>query len=291
MKTMTTRTICQLTPMAAFAGVADEVADHRVIDDALQPGDDVLQHRRPRQPPDRRPDRTLDDRAIEVFASGAYRWPRLGSVHTPSAGRSVGRHARVELCQNRELEPMDHLRRLFDNNRELVEQAHARLTPSSSAARPRKQEPHFLFIGCADSRVPARDADRRAAGRDVRPSQHRQPGAAERPEPAVGAAVRGGGAGRQARDRVRAPPVRRREGGDGATTTHGLVDHWLAGIRDSLHRHRDELERLRRRTGQVRPAGGAERAAAGVQPGAQRRSCRTPGSAAAGRSCTAWSTT
>ena len=22
---------------------------------------------------------------------------------------------------------------------------------------------------------------------------------------------------------------------------HGLVDHWLAGIRDSLHRHRDEL--------------------------------------------------
>ena len=32
-------------------GVADEVSDHRVVDDALQAGDDVLQHRRPRKTP------------------------------------------------------------------------------------------------------------------------------------------------------------------------------------------------------------------------------------------------
>ena len=66
MKTMTTRMICQLTPMAAFAGVADEMPDHRVVDDALQPGDDVLQHRRPRQPPDGGTDGAFDDRAIEL---------------------------------------------------------------------------------------------------------------------------------------------------------------------------------------------------------------------------------
>ena len=69
MKTMTTRMICQLTPMAALRGVADEVADHRVVDDALQPGDDVLQHRRPRESPDRRADGTFDDRAIEFLGT------------------------------------------------------------------------------------------------------------------------------------------------------------------------------------------------------------------------------
>jgi hypothetical protein len=36
MKTMTTRMICQLTPNGGVGGVADEVADHRVVDDALQ---------------------------------------------------------------------------------------------------------------------------------------------------------------------------------------------------------------------------------------------------------------
>ena len=45
--------------------VAHEMTDHGVVDDALQPGDDVLQHRRPRQPPDSRTNRTFDDRAIK----------------------------------------------------------------------------------------------------------------------------------------------------------------------------------------------------------------------------------
>jgi hypothetical protein len=41
------------------------MTDHRVIDDALQPGDDVLQHRRPREAPDGGTNGTFDDRAIE----------------------------------------------------------------------------------------------------------------------------------------------------------------------------------------------------------------------------------
>ena len=67
MKTMTTRMICQLTPIAALARVADEVADHRVVDDALQAGDDVLQHRRPREAPDGGADGAFDDRAVELL--------------------------------------------------------------------------------------------------------------------------------------------------------------------------------------------------------------------------------
>jgi hypothetical protein len=57
MKTMTTRKICQLT--------AKQVADQDVIDYALQTGDDVLQHGRPRQLPDGGTDGAFDERAIE----------------------------------------------------------------------------------------------------------------------------------------------------------------------------------------------------------------------------------
>src|SRR4029078_10218585 len=45
-------------------GVADEVPDHRVIDDALQPGDHVLEHRRPRDLPDGGCDRSFDEAEI-----------------------------------------------------------------------------------------------------------------------------------------------------------------------------------------------------------------------------------
>ena len=48
---------------------------------------------------------------------------------------------------------MEDLRRLFDNNRELVEQV-TRDDPDYFSRKAGKQEPHFLFIGCADSRVP-----------------------------------------------------------------------------------------------------------------------------------------
>ena len=48
---------------------------------------------------------------------------------------------------------MEHLRRLFDNNKAIV----AEITKTDGdyfKRRAGKQEPHFLFIGCADSRVP-----------------------------------------------------------------------------------------------------------------------------------------
>ena len=54
MKTMTTMKICQRDADRGVAGEADEVADHDVVDDALQPADDVREHRRPRELPDRR---------------------------------------------------------------------------------------------------------------------------------------------------------------------------------------------------------------------------------------------
>ena len=52
------------------AGEADVVADHRVIDDALQPADRVLQDRRPRHLPDRRRERAFDKGAIELAGGG-----------------------------------------------------------------------------------------------------------------------------------------------------------------------------------------------------------------------------
>ena len=47
------------------AGVADQVADQDVIDHALQPGDHVLQHGRPRQLPNGGADGAFDERPIE----------------------------------------------------------------------------------------------------------------------------------------------------------------------------------------------------------------------------------
>jgi hypothetical protein len=41
------------------------VPDHRVIENALQSADDVLQHRRPGNVPDRRSEGTFRDAAIE----------------------------------------------------------------------------------------------------------------------------------------------------------------------------------------------------------------------------------
>lgn len=48
---------------------------------------------------------------------------------------------------------MDHLRRLFANNRQFVAEV-TKSDPGFFTRRAGKQEPHFLFIGCADSRVP-----------------------------------------------------------------------------------------------------------------------------------------
>src|SRR5207247_10427080 len=46
------------------ADVADVMADHDVVDDPLQAGDDVLEHRRPRELPDGGNDRPFNQRSI-----------------------------------------------------------------------------------------------------------------------------------------------------------------------------------------------------------------------------------
>ena len=52
----------------SVAGVADEVTDHHVVDDPLQTGDDVLQHRRPGKTPYRTTDRSVDNRPVELLS-------------------------------------------------------------------------------------------------------------------------------------------------------------------------------------------------------------------------------
>jgi hypothetical protein len=69
-----------------IAGVADEVADHRVVDDALQPRDDVLQHRRPRDAPDGRTDGAFDDGAIELSWFGRDLWHRRSVLRACDPG-------------------------------------------------------------------------------------------------------------------------------------------------------------------------------------------------------------
>ena len=59
---------------------ADEVADQDVIDDALQPADDVREHRRPRDLPDGRTQRPFDDRAVELSALAGGRGRARGAA-------------------------------------------------------------------------------------------------------------------------------------------------------------------------------------------------------------------
>jgi carbonic anhydrase len=134
---------------------------------------------------------------------------------------------------------MEDLRRLFDNNRALVEQV-TRDDPDFFKRKAGKQEPHFLFIGCADSRVPLETLT------GVLPGEmfvHRN--IANQVVPAdlnllsvLQYAV-------EALDVKHVIVCGHHEcGGVKAAmgdAEHGLVDHWLAGIRDSIQRHRNEL--------------------------------------------------
>ena len=134
---------------------------------------------------------------------------------------------------------MEDLRRLFDNNRALVEQV-TRDDPDFFRRKAGKQEPHFLFIGCADSRVPLETLT------GVMPGEmfvHRN--IANQVVPAdlnllsvLQYAV-------EVLDVKHVIVCGHHEcGGVKAAmgdANHGLVDHWLAGIRDSIQRHRSEL--------------------------------------------------
>ena len=82
-------------------GEADEVADHRMIDDALQPADRVLQHRRPGDLPHRPPDRAFDDRPIELRpARDAAGAPPAGAESSGSAWASAGGGAVASKTEN-----------------------------------------------------------------------------------------------------------------------------------------------------------------------------------------------
>lgn len=134
---------------------------------------------------------------------------------------------------------MDHIRRLFDNNRALVEQV-TRDDPDYFRRKAAKQEPHFLFIGCADSRVPVETLTgvlpgemfvHRNIANQVLPGDLNLLSVLQfavevlEVEHVIVCGHHQCGGVRAAMD----------------DAAHGLVDHWLAGVRDSAHRHRDEL--------------------------------------------------
>lgn len=134
---------------------------------------------------------------------------------------------------------MENLRRLFDNNRLFVEQV-TREDPEFFARRAGKQEPHFLFIGCADSRVPIETLT------GVSPGEmfvHRNIANQVLPADLNLLSV--------LQYAVEVLDVKHvivcghhQCGGVKAAmgeANHGLVDFWLAGIRDSIVRHKDEL--------------------------------------------------
>ena len=101
------------------------------------------------------------------------------------------------------------LQELFDNNRRWAEATEER-EPGFFTRLLAQQAPQYLWIGCADSRVPANELARPAAGRAVRAPQRRQRGRALRPERAVRDAVRGRRAEGPAHHRRRPLRLRRR---------------------------------------------------------------------------------
>ncbi|HVG86923.1 MAG TPA: carbonic anhydrase [Vicinamibacterales bacterium] len=135
---------------------------------------------------------------------------------------------------------MDNLRRLFDNNRALVEQV-TRDDPDFFTKRAGKQEPHFLFIGCADSRVPLETLTGALPGEmfvhrnianqvltgdlNVLSVLQYAVEVLDVEHVIVCGHYQCGG-------------VKAAMGDD----SYGLVDHWLAGIRDQVRRHQSELE-------------------------------------------------
>jgi carbonic anhydrase len=135
---------------------------------------------------------------------------------------------------------MENLRRLFDNNRALVEQV-TRDEPDFFTRRAGKQEPHFLFIGCADSRVPLETLTGALPGEMF---VHRNIA-----NQVLTADLNVLSVLQYAVDVLDVEHVivcgHYQCGGVKAAMgdeSYGLVDHWLAGIRDQVRRHQSELE-------------------------------------------------
>ena len=137
---------------------------------------------------------------------------------------------------------MENLRRLFSNNRAFVEDV-TRSDPDYFRRRAGKQAPHFLFIGCADSRVPLETLTGAEPGEMF---VHRNIANQVMPADLNLLSVL-----QYAVDVLDVPHVivcgHYQCGGVHAALTdhsYGVVDYWLSGIRETLRRHRAELEEL-----------------------------------------------
>jgi carbonic anhydrase len=145
---------------------------------------------------------------------------------------------------------MENLRRLFANNRSLVEQV-TKDDPGFFESRAKKQEPHFLFIGCADSRVPIETLTGALPGEMfVHRNIANQALAADLNVLSVlQYAV-------EVLDVEHVVVCGHYEcGGVKAAmgdANNGLVDYWLSGIRDTVSRHQSELETLADQKDRVR---------------------------------------
>jgi carbonic anhydrase len=135
---------------------------------------------------------------------------------------------------------MENLQKLFANNKALVEQI-TQQDPDFFKRRAGKQEPHFLFIGCADSRVPIETLTGVAPGEMF---VHRNIA-----NQVVTSDLNLLSVLQYAVEVLDVKHVivcgHYQCGGVKAAMgdqSYGLVDHWLAGIRDQVQRHQSELE-------------------------------------------------
>ncbi|HEV7735432.1 MAG TPA: carbonic anhydrase [Candidatus Binatia bacterium] len=137
---------------------------------------------------------------------------------------------------------MDHIQRLFEANKKWVAEMTA-ADPDFFRRRAGRQEPHYLFIGCSDSRVPANSLTGALPGelfvhRNV--ANQVYPG-----DMNVLSVIE------YAVDVLKVPHVivcgHYGCGGVQAAmgpSTMGLVDHWLGGIRNVMRLHQVELDAI-----------------------------------------------
>jgi carbonic anhydrase len=137
---------------------------------------------------------------------------------------------------------LENLKRLFENNRSIVAEV-TQADPEYFARRAGKQEPHFLLIGCADSRVPIETLTGAAPGEMF---VHRNIA-----NQALGADLNVLSVLQFAVEVLDVKHVmvcgHYQCGGVKAAMgdqSYGLVDYWLAGIRDTVRRHDFELQRI-----------------------------------------------
>lgn len=137
---------------------------------------------------------------------------------------------------------MENLKRLFENNRKIVAEV-TQDDPDFFARRAGKQEPHFLLIGCADSRVPIETLTGVAPGEMF---VHRNIA-----NQALSADINVLSVLQYAVEVLDVKHVmvcgHYQCGGVKAAMgdqSFGLVDYWLAGIRDTVRRHDFELQRI-----------------------------------------------